>query len=37
MAVDVVVVYLICFGVYYLVDLKQANDINKKLKEKYDD
>ena len=37
MAVDVANVYLLCFGVYYLVDLKSANDINKKLKEKYDD
>lgn len=37
MAIDVALVYAICFGTYYLFDRKQAEDINKKLKEKYDE
>lgn len=37
MAGAVAVVYILAFGVYYLIDLKQANEINQKLKEKYRD
>lgn len=33
----VAVVYLLTFLAYYFIDLKQANDINKKLKDKYGD
>ena len=35
MLVSVAVVYLICFGVYFLVDLHQADKINRRLREKY--
>ena len=35
MMIDVAVVYLIAFLTYWLIDLKQAEDINKKLREKY--
>lgn len=31
----VAVVYILSFGAYYITDLKQANEINQKLKEKY--
>lgn len=37
MAVLVAVVYLLTFCVYYIIDLKQAREINRKLKEKYND
>lgn len=32
---SVAVVYVLSFGFYYIIDLKQARDINQKLKEKY--
>ena len=35
MAVAVACVYLICYGSYILVDKKQAEEINERLKEKY--
>ncbi len=35
MMVSVALVYIIVFGVYYLLDVKQADEINRKLKEKY--
>lgn len=35
--VSVAVVYLMVFFVYYLIDVKQAKEINQKLKEKYGD
>lgn len=35
MLVSVAVVYLICFGIYYLIDLREADKINRRLKEKY--
>lgn len=35
MAVYVGVVYLLAFGAYYIIDLRQADAINKKLQEKY--
>lgn len=35
MAGAVAVVYLLSFGAYYMIELKQASDINRKLKEKY--
>lgn len=37
MLISVAVVYLIAFGVYYIVDMRQAEKINQKLKEKYGD
>lgn len=35
MLVSVAVVYLICMGMYYLVDRSNADKINRKLREKY--
>ena len=35
MAVSVAVVYGITFLIYYLIDLKQADEINRRLEEKY--
>lgn len=35
MIVSVAVVYLLAFVAYYLIDLKQAEKINQRLKEKY--
>ena len=35
MAVDVAVVYLLAFLSYYIIDRKQAEEINQRLKEKY--
>lgn len=37
MMIDVAIVYVIAFGAYWLVDLRQAKAINQKLKEKYKD
>lgn len=37
MAGAVAVVYVLSFGVYYIIDLKQADEINQRLKEKYSD
>ncbi len=37
MMIDVAVVYMIAFGAYCLVDRKQAEDINRKLRERYKD
>ena len=37
MMIDVAVVYLIAFLTYWLIDLKQAEDINKRLQERYKD
>lgn len=37
MSVDVGIVYLLVFVAYYLVDVRQADRINKVLKEKYGD
>lgn len=37
MAVSVAVVYLLSFLAYYLIDLRQADEINQRLKEKYSD
>lgn len=37
MMIDVAIVYAIAFGAYLLVDLRQAKEINEKLKEKYKD
>lgn len=37
MMIDVAVVYLIAFLTYWLVDKKQAEEINKKLQERYKD
>ena len=37
MAVDVGLVYLLTFTAYYLIDVKQADEINKMLQEKYGD
>lgn len=37
MMLDVAVVYTIAFGAYWLVDLRQAKEINERLKEKYKD
>lgn len=37
MAAAVATVYLLAFGIYYLIDLKQAKEISHKLKEMYGD
>lgn len=37
MLVSVIVVYILTLFNYYLIDLKWANEINKKLREKYGD
>lgn len=37
MLMSVAIVYLLTFFSYYLIDLKQAKEINQKLKEKYGD
>lgn len=37
MVIDVGLVYLLAFIVYYIVDIRQANKINKMLQEKYGD
>lgn len=37
MMIDVAIVYAIAFGAYWLVDMRQAKEINEKLKEKYKD
>lgn len=37
MMVDVALVYVIAFVVYYILDIRQADAINKKLKEMYGD
>ncbi len=37
MSLSVAIVYAMSFGVYCLIDWKQAKDINKMLKEKYKD
>ncbi len=37
MLVSVAVVYLLAFSIYYGMDVKQAEEINRKLKEKYGD
>lgn len=37
MVVSVAGVYLLAFAAYYLIELRQANRINQKLKEKYGD
>ena len=37
MSVSVAAVYLLSFLVYFRIDLKQAEEINRKLKEKYGD
>lgn len=37
MLVSVAVVYLLVFFIYYRMDVKQAEEINRKLKEKYGD
>lgn len=37
MMLSVAAVYILAFGAYCLIDLKQAKDINDKLKEKYGD
>ncbi len=37
MMIDVAIVYAIAFGTYWLLDLRQAKAINKRLKEKYKD
>lgn len=37
MVVDVGLVYLLTFFAYYIIDRKQADDINKRLREKYGD
>lgn len=37
MIIYVGIVYLLAFGSYYIIDLKQADAINKKLQEKYGD
>ncbi len=37
MVSSVAIVYLLSFGAYYIIDLKQASEINEKLKEKYSD
>lgn len=37
MTFDVAIVYAIAFGAYLLVDLRQAKEINERLKEKYKD
>lgn len=37
MLVEVGVVYLLSFSAYYIVDVKQADEINKRLREKYGD
>lgn len=37
MMLDVAIVYVIAFGAYLLVDLRQAKEINERLKEKYRD
>lgn len=35
MVIRVGIVYLLAFMAYYIIDIKQANDINKMLQEKY--
>lgn len=37
MLVSVFAVYLLAFWAYYITNMKQANEINKRLKEKYED
>lgn len=37
MVIYVGLVYLVAFGAYYIIDIKQADAINKKLREKYSD
>lgn len=37
MSISVASVYLLSFTVYYIIDLKRAEEINRKLKEKYGD
>lgn len=37
MVIYVGLVYLLAFGAYYIIDIKQADAINKKLREKYGD
>lgn len=37
MVIDVGIVYLLTFIAYYIIDVKQAGEINQKLKEKYGD
>ena len=37
MAIDVGIVYLLVFVIYYIVDSKQADEINRMLQEKYGD
>lgn len=37
MAADVGIVYFLTFVVYYIIDIKQADEINKVLQEKYGD
>lgn len=37
MMVSVAAVYLFTFGSHYIIDMKRADEINKKLKEKYGD
>ncbi len=37
MAIDVALVYILAFIAYYIIDVKQASDINKVLQEKYGD
>lgn len=37
MVIYVGLVYLLAFGAYYIIDIKQADAINRKLKEKYGD
>lgn len=37
MAIDVGLVYLLVFIAYYIIDIKQAGEINKMLQEKYGD
>lgn len=37
MLISVAVVYAIVFGVHWIVDIRQADEINRRLKEKYKD
>lgn len=37
MAIDVGIVYLLVFGAYYIIDIRQAGEINRVLQEKYGD
>lgn len=37
MLLSVAGVYALAFGIYYMIDLKRADEINQKLKEKYGD